>query len=133
MQRRSQEFPSLDSILPKTYEYRGGITSDSHRTNDPGFVVRVLGQVITVSLETVKPLPAPVLAPWEHHVCSLRAPRPAKLRRSGMIITPRTGARFTWLSGSEQPAAPLGLDMDWISGAINLTRLRRWGTSARTE
>lgn len=40
---------------------RSGITNDPNRPDDPGYVVRLLGQVITVSLETVtvvKGLPA---------------------------------------------------------------------------
>lgn len=33
---------------------RSGITIDPNRSDDPGYVVRLIGQVITVSLETVK-------------------------------------------------------------------------------
>jgi predicted helicase len=33
---------------------RSGITNDPNRPNDPECIVRLLGQVITVSLETVK-------------------------------------------------------------------------------
>jgi hypothetical protein len=32
----------------------GGITNDPNRPDDPEYIVRLLGQVITVSLETVK-------------------------------------------------------------------------------
>jgi predicted helicase len=40
---------------------RSGITNDPNRPDDPEYIVRLLGQVITVSLETmrvVKGLPA---------------------------------------------------------------------------
>jgi predicted helicase len=33
---------------------RSGITNDPNRPDDPEYIVRLLGQVITVSLETVK-------------------------------------------------------------------------------
>jgi predicted helicase len=33
---------------------RSGITSDPNRPDDPEYIVRLLGQVITVSLGTVK-------------------------------------------------------------------------------
>ena len=33
---------------------RSGITNDPNRPDDPGYIVRLLGQVITMSLETVK-------------------------------------------------------------------------------
>jgi predicted helicase len=33
---------------------RSGITNDPNRPEDPEYIVRLLGQVITVSLETVK-------------------------------------------------------------------------------
>ena len=33
---------------------RNGITNDPNRPDDPEYIVRLLGQVITVSLETVK-------------------------------------------------------------------------------
>ena len=64
-----------DGIPPETFEYRLGnrsalewvidqyqvstdkrshITNDPNRPDDPEYIVRLLGQVITVSLETVK-------------------------------------------------------------------------------
>jgi predicted helicase len=33
---------------------RSGITNDPNRGDDPQYIVRLIGQVITVSLETVK-------------------------------------------------------------------------------
>jgi len=33
---------------------RSGIVSDPNRTDDPEYIVRLIGQVITVSLETIK-------------------------------------------------------------------------------
>jgi predicted helicase len=33
---------------------RSGITNDPNRFDDPEYIVRLIGQVITVSLETVK-------------------------------------------------------------------------------
>ena len=33
---------------------RSGITNDPNRPNDPQYILRLIGQVITVSLETVK-------------------------------------------------------------------------------
>ena len=68
------EFVRLDGIPPETFEYRlgnrsalewvidqyqvntdqrSGITNDPNRPDDPESIVRLLGQVITVSLETV--------------------------------------------------------------------------------
>ena len=70
-----REFLTLDGIPPETFEYRlgnrsalewvidqyqastdkrSGITNDPNRPDDPEYIVRLLGQVITVSLETVK-------------------------------------------------------------------------------
>ena len=69
------EFLTLRGIPPETYEYRlgnrsalewvidqyqvstdkrSGITNDPNRADDPEYIVRLIGQVITVSLETVK-------------------------------------------------------------------------------
>jgi predicted helicase len=69
------DFLTLEGIPPETYEYRlgnrsalewvidqyqastdkrSGITNDPNRPDDPEYIVRLLGQVITVSLETVK-------------------------------------------------------------------------------
>jgi len=33
---------------------RSGITNDPNRSDDPQYIVRLVGQVVTVSLETVK-------------------------------------------------------------------------------
>jgi len=76
------EFLTLKGIPPETYEYRlgnrsalewvidqyqistdkrSGIVNDPNRADDPEYIVRLIGQVITVSLETmkiVKALPA---------------------------------------------------------------------------
>jgi predicted helicase len=69
------DFLTLEGIPPETYEYRlgnrsalewvidqyqvstdkrSGITNDPNRPDDPQYIVRLIGQVITVSLETVK-------------------------------------------------------------------------------
>jgi predicted helicase len=69
------DFLTLDGIPPETFEYRlgnrsalewvidqyqvstdkrSGITNDPNRPDDPEYIVCLLGQVITVSLETVK-------------------------------------------------------------------------------
>jgi predicted helicase len=37
---------------------RSGITNDPNRPDDPEYIVRLLAQVVTVSLETVKVLKA---------------------------------------------------------------------------
>jgi predicted helicase len=81
-----REFLTLDGIPPETYEYRlgnrsalewvvdqyqvstdkrSGITNDPNRPDDPEYILRLLGQVITVSLETVKIVKAlpPLSAP----------------------------------------------------------------------
>ena len=71
------EFLTLDGIPPETFEYRLGnrsalewvidqyqvstdkrsaITNDPNRPDDPEYIVRLIGQVITVSLDTVKVL-----------------------------------------------------------------------------
>ena len=65
----------LKGIPPETYEYRpgnrsalewvidqyqvstdkrSGITNDPNRADDPEYILRLVGQVITVSLETMK-------------------------------------------------------------------------------
>ena len=80
------EFLTLNGIPPETYEYRlgnrsalewvidqyqvstdkrSGIVNDPNRADDPEYIVRLIGQVITVSLETmkiVKALPPLVVA-----------------------------------------------------------------------
>jgi predicted helicase len=69
------QFLTLSGIPPEAYEYRlgnrsalewvidqyqvstdkrSGITNDPNRAEDPQYIVRLIGQVITVSLETVK-------------------------------------------------------------------------------
>lgn len=69
------DFLTLSGIPPETFEYRlgnrsaldwvidqyqistdkrSGITNDPNRADDPQYILRLLGQVITVSLETVK-------------------------------------------------------------------------------
>jgi len=69
------QFLTLDGIPPETYEYRlgnrsalewivdqyqvstdkrSGITNDPNREDDPQYILRLIGQVISVSLETVK-------------------------------------------------------------------------------
>jgi len=69
------EFLTISGIPPETYEYRlgnrsalewvidqyqvstdkrSGITNDPNRLDDPEYIVRLIGQVITVSLETVE-------------------------------------------------------------------------------
>ena len=69
------DFLTLRGIPPETYEYRlgnrsalewvidqyqvstdkrSGITNDPNRADDPEYIVRLVGQVITVSLETMK-------------------------------------------------------------------------------
>ena len=69
------DFLTLRGIPPETYEYRlgnrsalewvidqyqvstdkrSGITNDPNRAGDPEYIVRLIGQVITVSLETMK-------------------------------------------------------------------------------
>ena len=80
------DFLTLDGIPPETFEYRlgnrsalewvidqyqvstdkrSGITNDPNRPDDPEYIVRLLGQVITVSLEAVKIVKAlpPLSAP----------------------------------------------------------------------
>jgi hypothetical protein len=68
------QFLTLTGIPPETYEYRlgnrsalewvvdqyqvstdkrSGITNDPNRADDPTYILRLIGQVITVSLETV--------------------------------------------------------------------------------
>ncbi len=69
------DFPTLGGIPPEVFEYklgnrsalewvidqyqvktdkRSGITNDPNRADDPQYIVRLVGKVITVSLETVK-------------------------------------------------------------------------------
>ena len=43
----------IDQIQVST-DKRSGITNDPNRPDDPEYIVRLLGQVVTVSLETVK-------------------------------------------------------------------------------
>ena len=69
------DFLTLSGIPPEVFEYRlgnrsalewiidqyqvstnkrSGITNDPNRPDDPQYIVRLIGQVITVSFETVK-------------------------------------------------------------------------------
>ena len=69
------DFLTLSGIPPEVFEYRlgnrsalewvidqyqvstdkrSGITNDPNRADDPQYILRLVGQVITVSLETVK-------------------------------------------------------------------------------
>jgi len=69
------QFLTLSGIPPETYEYRlgnrsalewiidqyqvstdkrSGITNDPNRDDDKGYILRLIGQVITISVETVK-------------------------------------------------------------------------------
>src|SRR5881396_2923789 len=69
------QFLTLSGIPPDTYEYRlgnrsalewiidqyqvstdkrSGITNNPNRADDPQYIVRLIGQVITVSLQTIK-------------------------------------------------------------------------------
>jgi predicted helicase len=69
------DFLTLSDIPKETYDYRlgnrsalewvidqyqvskdkrSGITNDPNREHDPQYILRLIGQVITVSLETVK-------------------------------------------------------------------------------
>jgi len=73
------DFLTLRGIPPETYEYRlgnrsalewviaqyqvstdkrSGITNDPNRGDDPEYIVRLIGRVITVSLETMKTIKA---------------------------------------------------------------------------
>jgi predicted helicase len=48
---------ALDWIIDQyqvSTDKRSGITNDPNRADDPQYTVRLIGQVITVSLETVK-------------------------------------------------------------------------------
>jgi predicted helicase len=74
-QLRYNEFLTLSGIPPETYEYRlgnrsalewvvdqyrvstdarSGIVNDPNRPDDPEYIVRLIGQVVTVSIETVR-------------------------------------------------------------------------------
>lgn len=43
----------IDQYRVKT-DNRSGITNDPNRANDPEYIVRLIGQVVTLSLETVR-------------------------------------------------------------------------------
>ena len=48
---------ALDWIIDQyqvSTDKRSGITNDPNRPDDPDYIVRLIGQVITVSLETVE-------------------------------------------------------------------------------
>ena len=74
-QLKYNEFLTLSGIPPEVYEYRlgnrsalewvvdqyrvstdarSGIVNDPNREDDPEYIVRLVGQVVTVSLETVR-------------------------------------------------------------------------------
>ena len=74
-QLRYNSFLTLGAISPEVYEYRlgnrsalewivdqyrvstdarSGIINDPNRADDPEYIVRLIGQVVTVSLETVR-------------------------------------------------------------------------------
>ena len=74
-QLRYNEFLTLSGIPPEVYEYRlgnlsalewvvdqyrvstdgrSGIVNDPNREDDPEYIVRLIGQVVTVSVETVR-------------------------------------------------------------------------------
>jgi predicted helicase len=74
-QLKYNDFLTFSGIPPETYEYRlgnrsalewvvdqyrvstdkrSGIVNDPNRENDPEYIVRLVGQVVTVSMETVK-------------------------------------------------------------------------------
>ena len=74
-QLRYNSFLTLSNIPPEVYEYRlgnrsalewvvdqyrvstdalSGIVNDPNRPDDPQYIARLIGQVVTVSLETVK-------------------------------------------------------------------------------
>ena len=74
-QLRYNEFLSLSGIPPEVYEYRlgnrsalewvvdqyrvstdarSGIVNDPNREDDPEYIVRLVGKVVTVSVETVR-------------------------------------------------------------------------------
>jgi predicted helicase len=56
-QFKYSSFLTLSGIPPEVYEYklgnRSGIVNDPNREDDPEYIVRLIGQVISVSLETV--------------------------------------------------------------------------------
>ena len=91
-------FLTLTGIPPETYEYRlgnrsaldwiidqyqvstdkrSGITNDPNREDDPEYILRLIGQVITVSLETVKLVKSlpPLLTSDTSHRNQPRSPR----------------------------------------------------------
>ena len=51
--RSNRVQPGIDQYQFRT-DKRSGITNDPNRPEDPEYIVRLLGRVITVSLETVK-------------------------------------------------------------------------------
>jgi predicted helicase len=40
--------------LPETFDYRLGNRSDPNREDDPQYIVRLVGQVVHVSIETTR-------------------------------------------------------------------------------
>jgi predicted helicase len=51
--RSNRVQPGIDQYQFRT-DKRSGITNDPSRPDDPQYIVRLISQVITVSLETVK-------------------------------------------------------------------------------
>ena len=54
---KSSNRSALEWIIDQyhvTTDTRSGITNDPNRSDDPEYVVRLIGQVISVSLETVR-------------------------------------------------------------------------------
>ena len=47
-----------------TTDQRSGITSDPNRADDPQYIVRLLGQVVRVSVETVQIVKSPPREPF---------------------------------------------------------------------
>jgi len=67
---RSGNRSALEWIIDQyqvSTDKRSGITNDPNRLDDPKYIVRLIEQVITVSLETVK-----LVQCWRVILCSLR-------------------------------------------------------------
>lgn len=57
MSRGCASAPRLEWVIDQSQvstDKRCGITNDPNRSDDPQYIVRLIGQVITVSLETTK-------------------------------------------------------------------------------
>ena len=57
--------PLTKHLLRQTGDSRSGITNDPNRVGDPQYVLRLIGQVVTVSLGTVTIVGSPPLGPPE--------------------------------------------------------------------